>query len=150
MRTILILAAVLAASPLAARPANKVIMATDPTLLAAEQAYGFADAVVAGDMVYLAGVIVIPQPGETGTEPAFDRVFTAIGTTLKRAGSSWDDVVSIESYHQDLPGQAATIVKVKAKYVKAPYPAWTAIQVSRFLVDGGVAEIKVVAKRSKH
>ena len=124
-------------------------MATDPTLLAAELAYGFADAVIAGDMVYLSGVIVIPQPGETGTMPAFDRVFAAIGTTLQRAGSSWDDVVEINSFHQDLPGQAQAIVAVKAKYVKAPYPAWTAIEVSRFLVDGGIAEIKVVARHKK-
>ncbi len=146
----LTVALLMATAPVAARPANKVIMATDPVLLAAEQQFGFADAVVSGDMVYLSGVIVTPRPGETDLMPAFDRVFADIGHTLKRAGSSWDDVVEINSFHKDLPGQAAAIVAVKAKYVRAPYPAWTALQISRLLTDDGVAEVKVVARRSKH
>ncbi len=149
MRLPILLGLAIVATPGCAGPGKRVIMATDPTLLAAQQAYGFSDAVIVGDTVVLSGVIVIPRPGETDTVPAFERVFAAIDDTLKRAGSSWDDVIEINSFHQDLPGQAAAIIAVKAKYVKAPYPAWTAIQVSRFLVDGGVAEVKVIARRSK-
>lgn len=148
MMPMLALAATTMAAGCAA-PERRVIMATDPTLLAAEQAYGFADAVVVGDTVTLSGVIVIPRPGETGTQPAFDRVFAAIDDTLTRAGFTWADVVEIESYHADLPGQAQAIIAAKARYVKAPFPAWTAIQVTRFLVDGGVAEVKVTARKSK-
>jgi len=38
---------------------------------------------------------------------------------------------------------------VKKNYVKPPFPAWTAIQVSRLIPPNGITEIKVVAKLQK-
>jgi hypothetical protein len=38
---------------------------------------------------------------------------------------------------------------VKKNYVKPPYPAWTAIQVSRLIPSNGITEIKIVAKLRK-
>jgi enamine deaminase RidA (YjgF/YER057c/UK114 family) len=35
--------------------------------------------------------------------------------------------------------------RVKHRYVHAPYPAWTAIDVDRLLPDKGLTEIKIVA-----
>jgi hypothetical protein len=40
-------------------------------------------------------------------------------------------------------------VAVKNMYVKPPYPAWSAIQVSRLIPNNGITEIKVVAKLRK-
>jgi hypothetical protein len=39
------------------------------------------------------------------------------------------------------------IVAAHKKYVKAPYPAWTAIDVDRLIPERGITEIKVVARR---
>jgi len=41
------------------------------------------------------------------------------------------------------------MVAVKKNYVKPPFPAWTAIQVSRLIPPNGITEIKIVAKLRK-
>jgi enamine deaminase RidA (YjgF/YER057c/UK114 family) len=38
------------------------------------------------------------------------------------------------------------ITAVKNRYIRAPFPAWTAIGVSRLIPDKGLTEIKMVAK----
>ncbi|NWN27523.1 RidA family protein, partial [Escherichia marmotae] len=63
----------------------------------------------------------------------------------KRVGASWDDVVDITSFHTDILPQIEAMKRVKARYVRAPYPAWTAIDVDRLLPDAGLTEIKIVA-----
>jgi hypothetical protein len=39
------------------------------------------------------------------------------------------------------------IVAAHKRYVKPPYPAWTAIDVDRLIPERGITEIKIVAKR---
>ena len=53
------------------------------------------------------------------------------------------------TYHTDVPAQLDAFVKVKARYVTAPYPAWTAIDVDRLVPDKGLVEIRVIAKKAK-
>ena len=65
------------------------------------------------------------------------------------AGASWDDVVEIMRFHTDLTTQMPAIVAVKNIYVKPPFPAWTAIQVSRLIPSNGITEIRIVAKLRK-
>ena len=140
----------IAAPPAAAKrdPAN-VVMPEDADTRALHEEYGFAQAVIHGDTVYVSGVVAGLRPGETDQSVAFDRAFRAIADILKRAGSSWDDVVDMTTYHTDLPAQMDAFRAVKARYVHAPYPAWTAIDVDRLAPEGGIVEIKVVAKRGK-
>lgn len=146
-----VMAAMMAAlaGPVAAREAANVIMPTDPAALAQQQQFGYADAVIAGDMVYLSGVIAAPVPGETSLVPAYERAFARIDATLRRAGAGWGDVVDMTTYHTDLLVQAGPITTVKDRYVKAPFPAWTAIGVSRLFENTGITEIKVVAHRAR-
>ncbi len=142
----LLIVALIAASAAAREPAQ-VIMPTDPAALAAQQQFGYADAVVSGDMVYLSGVIAAPKAGESSFVPAYERAFAQIGTILQRAGASWDDVVEMTTFHTDLIAQVGAISTVKNRYVRAPFPAWTAIGVSRLYEDTGITEIKVIARR---
>ena len=135
-----------AAAQAGARQQSNVIMSDIPQARKYEDEWGFADAVVSGDIVYLSGVVAGTRPGETDLKLAYDRAFQRIGKTLKRAGASWDDVVDITSFHTDLKSQIPAIVEVKSKYVHAPPPAWTAIQVVRLIPDNGITEIKIVAK----
>ena len=143
------LAALLMAAPVCARDAANVIMPTDPAALAVQKQLGFADAVIAGDMVYLSGVIAERRPEETSFIPAYERAFSQVGAILKRAGVSWDDVVDLTTFHTDLTSQGVDIRTVKDRYVKAPFTAWTAITVSRLYTDRGITEIKVVAYRGR-
>jgi enamine deaminase RidA (YjgF/YER057c/UK114 family) len=38
---------------------------------------------------------------------------------------------------------------VKDRYVKAPFPTWTAIDVDRLIPDNGLVEIKVIAQKKR-
>ena len=127
----------------------KVLMPMDPAALEIAEQWGFSDAIVAGDTIYLSGVVAGVREGETDLKIAYTRAFDRIGEILKRAGADWDDVVEITSFHTDLTTQMPAIVAVKKNYVKPPYPAWTAIQVSRLIPNNGITEIKIVAKVRK-
>lgn len=136
-----------AALPLHAKDASNVIMPEDAESLAFQQSVGFADAVIAGDTVYLSGVVAAPAAGEKGLKPAYERAFARIGVTLKRAGVSWDDVVDLTTFHTNLAGQINEFVEVKNRYIKAPFPAWTAIGITALYEPTAVTEIKIVLRK---
>ncbi|GAA0536534.1 enamine deaminase RidA (YjgF/YER057c/UK114 family) [Rhizomicrobium palustre] len=123
------------------------LMSEDPGFRKLQENWGFADARIAGDTIYLSGVVAGTRTGETDLEAAYGRAFEDIGAILKRAGASWADVVDITSFHTDLKTQMPAIVAVKSRYIKAPFPAWTAIQVVRLIPDNGITEIKIIARR---
>ena len=123
-----------------------VLLSEDPEERKVQQDWGYADAVIVGDTAYLSGVVAGPRGDETDLKPGYERAFQRIGKILARSGATWDDVVDMTTYHTDLTTQRPAIVAVKAKYVKAPPPAWTAIQVARLIPNAGITEIKVVAK----
>jgi enamine deaminase RidA (YjgF/YER057c/UK114 family) len=112
-----------------------------------QEGWGFSDAVIAGDRIYLSGIVVGLRPGETDLKAAYDRVYKQIGRILERAGGGWDDVVDMTSFHTDVEAQIEPMAAVQKTYVTAPYPAWTAIGVAKIL-GGGITEIKITAKKS--
>jgi len=143
------MAAGLVAAPTAAREADKVLMSEQPQGRAFQESVGYAEAVIAGDTIYLSGVVAGLAKGETDLAPGYDRAFKSIAATLARAGASWDDVVDITTFHTDLAAHTDGFVAVKNNYVKAPFPAWTAIGVSRLYEPTAVVEIKVVAVKTR-
>ena len=138
-----------AAAEAGSRQQATILMSDHPQARKFQEDWGYADALVSGDMVYLSGVVAGVAPGETDLKPAYDRAFRQMGKILERAGASWDDVLDITSFHTDLTTQMPAIVAVKKKYVVGPPPAWTAIQVSRLIPDAGITEIKIVARKAK-
>ncbi|WP_205479565.1 Rid family hydrolase [Sphingomonas arenae] len=128
------------------RQRANVLMSQDPGTLRYQEEWGYADAVVSGDTIYLSGVVVGVREGGD-PEVAFIRAFERIGEILKRAGASWDDAVEMTSYHTDLQTQMPVMIRVKNRFVKPPAIAWTAVEVSRLIPDRGITEIKVVAKK---
>jgi enamine deaminase RidA (YjgF/YER057c/UK114 family) len=139
------------AAPMAAeagvRQDSETTMPEDAQTRAFFEDWGFSDAIIAGDTVYLSGFVVGLRRDETDLKAAYVRAFDEIAKVLGRAGVSWDDVVDITTYHTDLTTQMPAITAVKRNYVKAPYPAWTAVQVVRLIPDRGITEIKLIAKR---
>lgn len=136
------------APPFARLPEN-VVMPTQPQNLRGFTEWGFAEAVVDGDRVWLSGVVAGLRSGETiaDQEAAYDRAFRMLGDILQRAGSDFDGVVELTTFHTDLPAQLDSFVKVKHRYIRAPFPAWTAIDIDRLVPDNGLVEIKLVARR---
>ncbi|GJL94751.1 MAG: hypothetical protein DHS20C05_11560 [Hyphococcus sp.] len=120
----------------------------------AVEQFGFSPAVRAGDFLYLSGIVaglpqdedgVIAPATEENLTAAYEQAFAAIGTVLAAGGADFDDVVDITTYHTDLAGQVDTIMVVKNRYIKAPHPAWTAIDIDRLFIENGVTEIKITA-----
>ena len=147
---IAVLAAVtILATPAAAKRDPAQVLMPPPGQDAAHRQWGFSEAVTHGDTIYLSGVVAGLWGDNTDPSVAYERAFQQIADILKRAGSSWDEVIEMTTYHTDLPSQFDAFVKVKARHVAAPYPAWTAIDVDRLVPDKGLVEIKVVAKKTK-
>lgn len=136
------------APPFARRPEN-VVMPARPEFRKYFDEWGFAQAVIDGDRVWLSGVVAGLRGDETiaDQEAAYDRAFKQLASVLERSGSSFDGVVEMTTYHTDLPAQFDAFVKVKHRYVREPFPAWTAIDIDRLVPDGGLVEIKLVARR---
>lgn len=143
---LLISLALPASAQAGSRQDAKVTLSDNAQMRQIQEDWGFADAVVAGDTVYLSGVVAGVRPGEADLKLAYDRAFKQMGKILERAGASWDDVVDITSFHTDLTTQMPAIVAVKKQYVRNPPPAWTAIEIARLIPDAGITEIKLVAK----
>lgn len=151
MLTLIAAAAVAPAAiqpPFARRPENVIVpvQAENRQIL---QEWGYADAVVDGDRIWLSGVVAGLRPDETmvDQEAAYDRAFRRLEDILKRAGSSFDGVVEITTFHTDLPSQIEAFKTVKHRYIRGPFPAWTAIDIDRLVPDSGLVEIKLVARR---
>ena len=146
----LLLAAAAAGAPAPAaaqaRQQSTVIMSEDEGSRRFQEEWGYADAIVAGDIIYLSGVAVGQREGET-LEAAYERAYARIGAILRRAGASWDDVVDMTSYHTDVTTQMPAAVAVHRRHVRPPFPAWTVIDVDRLIPDRGITEIKIVARR---
>jgi enamine deaminase RidA (YjgF/YER057c/UK114 family) len=136
------------AAPFARQPQN-VVVPERPEIRKFFNEWGFAEAVIDGDRVWLSGIVAGLRPGETmdDAELAYDRALKMLGDVLKRSGSSFDGVVDITTFHTDLPAQFEGFRKVKDRYIREPFPAWTAIDIDRLVPDGGLVEIKVVARR---
>ncbi len=155
MNKLLLLVSVVAAAVSPGGPAgagerqrSTVLMSEDEDDRKFQEEWGYNDAIIAGDTIYLSGIVVGMRQGDTDMEAAYDRTYRLIESILKRAGASWDDVVDITSFHTDVTAQMPAIVKVHKRYVKSPYPAWTAIDVDRLIPDRGITEIKIVARRT--
>jgi len=111
-----------------------------------------------GDMVYLSGVIVDRWKGEGNDVAAFKlqtrRALERLRRNLEAAGSDFQHVVMINSFHVwQGPNFAGTrdeqfkaFEDVIGEFMKAPYPAWTAVGTTGLLSDGGIVEVQLIAK----
>lgn len=134
--------------PYARQPEN-VVVPDRPEVRKFFNEWGFAEAVIDGDRVWLSGVVAGLRNGESmaDAETAYDRAFKMLDDILKRAGSSFDGVVDITTFHTDLPAQFDGFRRVKDRYIRGPFPAWTAIDIDRLVPDDGLVEIKIVARK---
>lgn len=109
--------------------------------------FHFAPATVIDNRVYASGQIGIGPDGKSpeNLEEQFTLAFESVGLVLKEAGASFDDIVEMTTFHIGLGSHIQEFIGVKDRYVKEPYPAWTAVGTTELAIPGAVVEIKVIA-----
>ena len=78
-------------------------------------------------------------------EAQFAVAFETLAGILREAGAQLSDIVEITSYHVGISAHMEAFMRVWARYLKEPYPAWTAVGVAELIVPGGLVEIRAVA-----
>ena len=110
--------------------------------------FHFAPAVRVGKMLYCSGQVGWEGPRTTPpTDPKaqFTLAFENLRRVLEAAGADFEDVVEISTFHVGMQHLAA-FGEVKDGFLKAPYPAWTAIGVSALFMPGLLVEIRATAR----
>jgi 2-iminobutanoate/2-iminopropanoate deaminase len=111
----------------------------------------YAQAVLAGDLVFLAGQIGLdPATGrlvEGGTREQLVQVLENLAAVLRATGHGLDDVVKTTVYLVDLR-EMALVNEVYARYFPPPHPARATVQVAA-LPAGARVEIEAVALRER-
>lgn len=110
--------------------------------------YRYAPGVLVGDTLYASGQVgrdenlaVIADP-----EAQYDRCFANVGKVLDAAGMGFSDIVELETWFVEFPGDLALFMKVKDRWIKGPiFPTWTGFGVKSFSMPGLLCEIKVTA-----
>jgi 2-iminobutanoate/2-iminopropanoate deaminase len=109
---------------------------------------GFSRAVVAtGAQVYFAGQAPTDASGRTASADAegqAEACFRKLELLVGQAGGSLDDVVMLTIYVRDIAHLAA-VTEVQRRLFSAPYPAVSAVEVSRLVDDEWLLEIDAVA-----
>ena len=138
-------------------PGGEVVL-PDEGAKKAHDEWRYAAARRVGDMIYVSGVIVNRNKGEGNDVAAFKvqarRALERLRVILDAAGTDFQHVAMINSFHVwQGPNFAGTrdeqfhaFEDVIGEFMKAPYPAWTAVGTTGLLSDGGIIEIQLIAK----
>lgn len=110
--------------------------------------FHFAPAVKDGNRLYCSGVIGVGPDGKPSPDPEtqFTQAFDSLQSVLTTAGVTFDDVIEMTTFHVGLQKNLTAFMTVKDRYMKAPYPSWTAIGITELAFPGGLVEIKVIAR----
>src|SRR5574337_624745 len=107
----------------------------------------YAPAVRVGDTVYVSGQIgrdenmQLVEPPEAQIVQAFEN----LKKVMEAAGGSMADIVDLTSFHTDMR-QLPLFMEIKDRYLKADFPAWTAIGAASLCgAPGYIVEIKATA-----
>ena len=108
----------------------------------------YTDAVRAGDLVFVSGVVPVDGDGKlVGGDDVVAQarqVFENMGAVLAAAGCTFADVVKVTVYLVDVDDRAR-INPVRQQVFGAARPASTLVEISRLAVPGARIEVEAVA-----
>jgi 2-iminobutanoate/2-iminopropanoate deaminase len=114
----------------------------------AEPISHFTDAVRAGDLLFVSGVVPVDRDGKlVGGEDVVAQarhVFENIGAVLDAAGATFADVVKVTVFLTDIADRPR-INPVRQEVFGVARPASTLVEVSRLAVPGARIEVEAVA-----
>ncbi|WP_415717205.1 RidA family protein [Roseibium sp.] len=101
------------------------------------------------DFLFFSGFTGADAEGNLSSNPEeqIRMAFRKVGLVLAKAGLSYNALVEMTTYHAGLRDHLELFKRIRAEHVVEPYPAWTAIEVSGFVREGAIIEIKAVANR---
>jgi 2-iminobutanoate/2-iminopropanoate deaminase len=114
----------------------------------AEPISHYTDAVRAGDLLFVSGVVPVDAGGElVGGDDVVEQarqVFRNMAAVLTAAGAGPADVVKVTVFLTDVDDRPR-INPVRAEFFGATRPASTLVEVSRLAVPGARIEVEAVA-----
>ena len=110
--------------------------------------FHFAPAVRTGKWLRCSGQLGTDEKFRAIAEPEaqFVQAFENVKSVLAAAKIGFGDVIELTTFHVGLREHLGTFMKVKDRYLEAPYPAWTAIGVVELAVPDALVEIRVTAR----
>jgi enamine deaminase RidA (YjgF/YER057c/UK114 family) len=110
----------------------------------------FAPVLDTGEFVFVSGITGVRPDGSVAEDPEtqFRETFGFVAAHLEAADLHFDHIVDMTTYHVGLRKHLNAFIKIKDEFVRAPYPAWTAIGVTELITEGTLLEIRVIAKRT--
>ena len=123
-------------------------MIVPPGMEAIVERFRYAPGVLVGDTLYVSGQVGRDETLTvvTDKEAQFEQCFLNIKKVLDAAGFAFSDIVEMESWFTNFPGDLGLFMQVKDRWIKGPvYPTWTGFQVSGFSMPGIICEVKVTA-----
>jgi len=100
-------------------------------------------AVQVDDLLFVAGCT---GSSADSPEDQMRRAYEEIGEVLGAAGASWNDVVSMTTYHVHFRRDIDRMTEVHREFVTdEPFPAWTAVGVTELYEPNATVEISVTA-----
>jgi 2-iminobutanoate/2-iminopropanoate deaminase len=108
----------------------------------------YADAVRAGDLLFVSGVVAVDGEGKlVGGDDVVaqaEKVFESIGAILAAAGASAQDVVKVTLFVTDIDDRPK-INPVRQRFFGETRPASTLVEISKLAIPGAKIEVEAVA-----
>lgn len=106
--------------------------------------------ITSNGMLFLTGMTGSRIDGTIATdhEQQIRDAFTKVIDVLAEVGLDSSNIVEMTSYHVDIHNHIDAFRRIRDEHVTDPFPAWTAIEVSGFITEGAIVEIRVVADAS--
>ena len=97
--------------------------------------------------MFLTGVTGSAPDGTMPSKPDVQirAAFEKIKEVLRHGGLSCAALVEMTSYHIGIDQHFDLFSRIRAEYVKEPYPAWTALEVAGLRRAGAIVEIRAIA-----
>lgn len=103
-----------------------------------------------GDFLFLSGILgwAVPcERAEPDMAKQIEKAFRWANYTLSAAGSSWDRVMTVTSYHVNMHNHSSIFARFRELYLpRPPYPAWTAVGVPELFFPRQVLEMTMIAR----
>ncbi len=108
----------------------------------------YSAALRVGNLLFVSGTVAVDEhgtlvgPGDLAAQAR--QALLNIQRLLEAAGAGWGDVAQLTYYLADISNWAA-VADVRREFLSEPYPAGTAVEVSRLVKTDWLIEIEAMA-----